>query len=400
MVTVSLAFGPSASLAATTADDNATTNDTVFYAPEDDCTTNATGGASGPSNLPSSVPAPYNAIFSAAAAATHVDPILLATIFYTENRGFPDPPPPYGNGPAWRSSNAGAQGPFQFLPGTWASYGQGGNILDLKDAANGAGRYLVALGGRNGVPLGNPTNPRQVNPSIVLAMASYNAGPAGNFNNPETLQYIQIGVAIYKKLSGDTGNANNTVITPTDTSTGCNADGSTLGSGTPIGTGRNSIVAIAKSQIGTRENPSGCNCGGTIQPDGHTVASYTQNNPEPWCADFVSWVYMKAGVPFSGGRGSWDIPSAAGIVRWMQAHGVWARNGANANPQPGDIIYFDWDGTGVIGPGDNNDHIGIVVSASGNTLYTIQGNAGDRVQAVTYTNWRTNPDIVGFGGLK
>ncbi len=52
------------------------------------------------------------------------------------------------NGP----SSAGAEGPMQFIPGTWDEYGQGGNINDPHDAILAAARLLV----HNGAP-GNMT---------------------------------------------------------------------------------------------------------------------------------------------------------------------------------------------------------------------------------------------------
>jgi membrane-bound lytic murein transglycosylase B len=48
------------------------------------------------------------------------------------------------NGP----SSAGAEGPMQFLPGTWRQYGQGGSIDDPHDSILAAARLLV----RNGAP--------------------------------------------------------------------------------------------------------------------------------------------------------------------------------------------------------------------------------------------------------
>jgi Transglycosylase SLT domain len=50
-------------------------------------------------------------------------------------------------------SSAGAQGPMQFLPTTWALYGDGGNILDPGDAIDAAARYLRAMGAPEDYPL-------------------------------------------------------------------------------------------------------------------------------------------------------------------------------------------------------------------------------------------------------
>ena len=44
------------------------------------------------------------------------------------------------------TSSAGAQGPMQFMPGTWAQYGEG-DVDDDRDAIRAAARYLKAMGG-------------------------------------------------------------------------------------------------------------------------------------------------------------------------------------------------------------------------------------------------------------
>jgi soluble lytic murein transglycosylase-like protein len=45
------------------------------------------------------------------------------------------------------NSGAGAQGPMQFIPATWAAYGRGGDVHDPHDAILGAANYLAANDG-------------------------------------------------------------------------------------------------------------------------------------------------------------------------------------------------------------------------------------------------------------
>jgi soluble lytic murein transglycosylase-like protein len=59
------------------------------------------------------------------------------------------------------ASGAGAQGPMQFLPATWAAYGLGGDIQDAHDAILGAANYLH----RSGAPGNNRVALYHYNPS-------------------------------------------------------------------------------------------------------------------------------------------------------------------------------------------------------------------------------------------
>lgn len=61
-----------------------------------------------------------------------VDWQLLAAVMYVESKF----------GRVRSTSTAGAQGPMQFVPSTWAGYGMGGDIHDPHDAILGAANYL------------------------------------------------------------------------------------------------------------------------------------------------------------------------------------------------------------------------------------------------------------------
>jgi soluble lytic murein transglycosylase-like protein len=74
-------------------------------------------------------------------------------------------------------SSAGALGPMQFMPGTWATWGRGGNVYDPADAIPAASRFLRALGAQR---------------RLSWALAAYNAGP-GRADHPpaSTRQYVK-----------------------------------------------------------------------------------------------------------------------------------------------------------------------------------------------------------------
>ena len=88
------------------------------------------------SSAAASIPANYLADFKAAGTRYGIPWTVLAAIGQVES-GFGA-----NDGP----SSAGALGPMQFEPSTWALYGEGGNIMDPADAIPAAARLLVANG--------------------------------------------------------------------------------------------------------------------------------------------------------------------------------------------------------------------------------------------------------------
>ena len=82
------------------------------------------------------IPASYLALFEKAGAAYGIPwPVLAAIGFEESGFGADDGP-----------SSAGALGPMQFEPSTWAEFGDGGNIMDPADAIPAAARMLAANG--------------------------------------------------------------------------------------------------------------------------------------------------------------------------------------------------------------------------------------------------------------
>ena len=88
-------------------------------------------------------------------------------------------------------SPAGAQGVAQFMPATWASYGNGGDPFSARDAIPAYGRYMAALMHEVQALAGNDADLL-----VRLALAAYNAGPGAVREHQgippfqETQQYV------------------------------------------------------------------------------------------------------------------------------------------------------------------------------------------------------------------
>ncbi|MCB9613262.1 MAG: CHAP domain-containing protein [Sandaracinus sp.] len=112
-----------------------------------------------------------------------------------------------------------------------------------------------------------------------------------------------------------------------------------------------------------------------------------------WCTDFVAWVYAVAGAPLSGGDdGGWLIRTNAAMRRWFERRGLFvAKSGsdfARFEPRPGDYVRIRNDTWG---------HSALVDHVEGDTLFLVEGNAGGKVRATRYPQWREHPRIDGFG---
>lgn len=148
------------------------------------------------------------------------------------------------------------------------------------------------------------------------------------------------------------------------------------------------IVAIAVAEDG--RGPE--DVGKEINEYPYDLGRYLSDG-EWWCSEFVSWVYKVAGLPFSGGsQGGWMLRGNTGVRSWFQKKSLWIGRDdpdwASFVPAPGDFMRLDTSGGG---------HSAIVRKISGTTLYTVEGNVSDRVVLRTYSNYKNNTKIDGFG---
>ena len=140
------------------------------------------------------------------------------------------------------------------------------------------------------------------------------------------------------------------------------------------GVGSDDIVAVALSQVG--------NVGGQPYWSWYGFSSRVE-----WCACFVSWCADQCGYIESGVMPKHSYCPTG--VEWFRSRGQWQDR--NSIPAPGTIIYFDWGGDGVA------DHVGIVESCDGRTVYTIEGNANNACKQLSYAVGDRR--ILGYGTL-
>ena len=113
----------------------------------------------------------------------------------------------------------------------------------------------------------------------------------------------------------------------------------------------NKFLEVAKAELGYIEGPA----------DNETKY---QKPKQAWCGAFVNWCAKQAGV---------KIPNCtytpAGATAFMDKN-AWTL-AEQADPQPGDIVFFDFPGDAL----DRISHVGIVITNNGNgTVTCIEGN--------------------------
>lgn len=177
--------------------------------------------------------------------------------------------------------------------------------------------------------------------------------------------------------------------------TGVGEYGDTIDPG-DIEDAREAFIKVLKSQYRSRGQIIGVDPNDPFQyfSEWYIQKDYDDEIPDngwnaktPWCACYVSWALAQTGMQ--------NPPKFADVDKFMaycQTNGTWMKskaNGGTTDPQPGDLIFFDWN------KGDNAQHVGVVLKVDGRMVYTIEGNSAGRVTVRSYT--LSDPRIIGYG---
>ena len=125
------------------------------------------------------------------------------------------------------------------------------------------------------------------------------------------------------------------------------------------------VIGIAEEEIGYLEKRSNSQLDSKTANAGsgnytkYWRDTYPQYQGQPWCADFVSWCFMKA----------FGLDNAKKLLKhwpYVYCPTLGSLFTKYANPQVGDIVIFYRNGTFA--------HTGIVTKVSGDRFWTIEGN--------------------------
>jgi hypothetical protein len=142
------------------------------------------------------------------------------------------------------------------------------------------------------------------------------------------------------------------------------------------------VLRISKGEIGYHEGKNASGHWNNIQKYSPAVPGLEWSQGQAWCATFVSWVALKAGVANLFPR----TASCADAVAWFKQAGRFS-----AYPAIGAQVFY--------GPGGGS-HTGIVVDYDADTITTVEGNTNNNGSAEgdgVYLKKRNRRDVNTYG---
>ncbi|MBE6720547.1 MAG: CHAP domain-containing protein [Ruminococcaceae bacterium] len=155
-----------------------------------------------------------------------------------------------------------------------------------------------------------------------------------------------------------------------------------------VGDMKSKLISVAENEIGYTERPGN-----------QTKYGDWYGYQGPWCTTFVLWCFNQTGEKLGVKLYGKIVPSGGNcnsMISWYKNKGRYHTRSSGYTPKKGDLIFFDWSGNG------SSQHVGIVKSVSGSTVYTIEGNCSGKVKAKTYTPsgskpYKSTSSIMGYG---
>lgn len=120
------------------------------------------------------------------------------------------------------------------------------------------------------------------------------------------------------------------------------------------------------------------------------IGSYEDNpgwdEATPWCGCYLSWALAQCTAV--------EEPPRFANVDTFWVDTVTEGNWSAKNPEPGDIVFFDWIPDEAYDP----QHVGAVIAVNDGWVYTIEGNSGGRVAVCRYE--AGDPCILGYAKIE
>ena len=121
---------------------------------------------------------------------------------------------------------------------------------------------------------------------------------------------------------------------------------------------REAVLTIAEWQVGVLESPAGSN---KVKYNTEFYGREVSRRAYPWCMAFIWRAFREVGF---------NLYKTAGCSAFVRRYKAFSPGQVvTGGYRPGDIVFFD-----LSGGRKKTEHVGLVVSVSGGTVITIEGN--------------------------